>query len=55
MKKSLNKIGIRWQRRSEKRWLAELLANERAEGPLLSYLKDTEVGTREGAAEVTKE
>ena len=39
----------------EKKWLAELLANERAVGPLLSYLKDTEVGSREGAAEVTKE
>ena len=33
----------------------ELLADERAVGPLLSYLKDTEVGSREGAAEVTRE
>ena len=40
---------------TRKKWLAELLANERAVGPLLSYLKDTEVGSREGAAEVTRE
>ena len=55
MKKDLHKIGIQWQRRPEKKWLAELLANERAVGPLLSYLKNTEVGSREGAAEVTRE
>jgi len=34
---------------------SELLANERAVGPLLSYLKNTEVGSREGAVEVTRE
>ena len=55
LKKNLDKIGIRWQRRPERKWLAELLANERAVGPLLVYLKDTEVGSREGAAEVTRE
>lgn len=55
MKKNLDKIGIQWQRRPEKKWLAELLANERAVGPLLSYLKNTEVGSGEGAAEVTTE
>ena len=31
--------------------LAELLANERAIGPLLEYLKSTEVGGREGGKE----
>ena len=49
MKRSLDKIGIQWQRQPEKKWLAELLANERAVGPLLVYLQDTEVGSREGA------
>lgn len=55
LKRDLGKIGIRWQRRPEKKGLAELLANERAAGPLLSYLKNTEVGSREGAAEVKRE
>ena len=55
LKKNLDKIGIRWQRRPERKCLAELLANERAVGPLLAYLFDTEVGGREGAAEVTRE
>ena len=53
--KELDKIGIRWQRRPERKWLAGLLANERAAGPLLVYLKDTEVGSREGATEVARE
>ena len=48
-------MGIEWQRRPERNWLAELLANDRAVGPLLLYLKTTEVGSREGAAEVTRE
>ena len=51
----LEKIGIQWQRRPERKWLGELLANERAVGPLLEYLKDTEVGTTKGAAEMTME
>ena len=37
------------------KWLAELLANERALGPILVYLKGTEVGSREGAVEKTIE
>ena len=53
LKRSLEKIGIQWQGRLEKKWLAELLANERAVGPLLVYLQDTEVGSREGAVEKT--
>ena len=32
-------------------WLGRLLANERAVGPVLNFLKDTEVGDREGARE----
>ena len=55
LKKNLDKIGIRWQRRPERKWLAELLANERAVGPLLVYLQDTEVGCRERAVEKTME
>ena len=35
----------------EKRWLASLLANERAIGALLKFLKDTEVRSREEAME----
>ena len=52
--KELGKIGARWQRRPERKWLAELQANERAVGPLLVYLKDTEVGGRKGATEGAK-
>ena len=37
--------------RTEKKGLADLLANEKAMGPLLEYLKATEVGGREGAKE----
>ncbi len=53
LSRSLGKVGIQWQRRPEKKWLAELLANERAVGPLLVYLQYTEVGSREGAGEKT--
>lgn len=45
-KKELNGKG--W---TEKRGLAELLANEKAMGPLLGFFKSTEVGGREGARE----
>ena len=45
------KAGIQWQRRPEKRWLAELLANKQAIESLLEFLKNTEVGSREGTAE----
>ena len=43
--------GISWQGRNERKGLAELLVNERAIGPLLEYLKSTEVGGREGGKE----
>ena len=55
LSKDLRRAGIRWQRRPEKKWLAGLLANRYAVGPLLEFLKDTEVGCREGAAEKTAE
>lgn len=51
LKKNSDKIGNRWQRRTERKRLAELLANERAVGPILIYVKNTEVGGREGALE----
>ena len=51
LKKNLRKAGIQWQRRPEKRWLAQLLADKHAVGPLLEFLKDTEVGSRGGAVE----
>ena len=51
LKKSLDKAGVQWQRRPEKKWLAELLANTYAVGSLLEFLKNTEVGSREGTAE----
>ena len=46
--RSLCTEGISWQGRAEKKGLAELLADERAIGPLLECLKSTEVGGREG-------
>ena len=53
--RDLHRAGIQWQRRPEKKWLAELLANQHAVGPLLKFLKDTEVGCREGEAEKAAE
>ena len=49
--RSLHTEGISWQGRAERKGLAELLANEKAVGPLLEFLKSTEVGGREGARE----
>ena len=51
LRKNLKKAGVKWQRRSEKRWLAQLLADKHAVGPLLEFLNNTEVGNRGGAAE----
>ena len=39
----------------KKIWLAELLADERAVAPLLVFLKDMEMGSREGATEKAME
>ena len=47
--RSLHTEGISWQGRAQRKGLAELLANEQAVGPLLEFLKSTEVGGREGA------
>ena len=49
--RELGKQGITWEAQVDKRWLASLLANERAIGALLKFLEDTEVGSREGATE----
>ncbi len=49
--RKLEKEGVTWQAQAERRWLADLLANERAVSPLLGFLKATEVGAREGARE----
>ena len=49
--RELGKEGIRWQAQAERRWVAELIANERAVAPLLRFLKKTEIGGREGARE----
>ena len=49
--RELEKEGVTWQAQAEKRWLAGLLANEKAVTPLLGFLKATEVGVREGARE----
>ena len=49
--RSMHKEGISWEDRTEKKGLADLLANEKAMGPLLEFLKATEVGGREGARE----
>ena len=49
--RELEKEGVTWQAQVERRWLAGLLANEKAVTPLLRFLKATEVGAREGARE----
>ncbi len=46
LKKRLGKAGVQWQRRPEKKWLAELLANKHAVWSSLELLKYTEVGSR---------
>ena len=51
LRKELQALGIGWQCRPEKRWVANLLGNEQAVQPLLKYLMTTEVGGREGGAE----
>ena len=53
--RNLCKEGISCQGWSERQRLAELLANEKAIGPILGFLKSTEVGGREGAREREKE
>lgn len=49
--RELGKQSVSGQIRPEKRWLASLLANEQAVRPLLKFLKNTEIGSRDGAVE----
>lgn len=49
--RELEKEGVVWQAQGERRWLASLLGNKKAVGPLLRFLKTTGVGGREGAIE----
>ncbi len=49
--RELEKEGFTWQPQAERRWLAGLLANEKAVAPLLGFLKTIGVGGREGARE----
>ena len=49
--RELRKRSINWQARPDKRWLASLLANEQAVGAMINFLRHTEVGSRNGAAE----
>ena len=49
--RELEKEGIRWQAQAERRWVADLVANEKAVAPLLKFLKATDIGGREGARE----
>ena len=51
LKRELKVLGIGWQCRPERRWVANLLANEQAVQPLLKFLMTTEVGHRERGAE----
>ncbi len=47
--RELQKEGITWQAQAERRWLAGILANEKAVAPLLGFLKAT--GGRERMSE----
>ncbi len=49
--RELDKEGVLWQTQGERRWLADLLENEKAVAPLLRFLKTTDVEGREGARE----
>lgn len=49
--RELGKAGIIWQRQVERRWLANLLGDEKAVAPILKFLKTTEIGGREGPRE----
>ena len=42
--RELEKGGIKWQRQVERRWLADLLGDEKAVAPLLKFLKNTGTG-----------
>lgn len=42
--RELGKEGITWQPQVERRWLANLLGDEKAVAPILKFLKTTEIG-----------
>ena len=47
--RSLSAKNISWQGWAEKKGLTKLVADEKALGPLLEFLKASEVGGKEGA------
>ena len=49
--RELEKEGVAWQAQGGRRWLASLLGNKKAVGPLLRFLKATGVEGRERARE----
>ncbi len=51
LRKNLRKAEVEWQKRSEKRWLAQLLADKHMVGLLLEFLENTEVKSRGRVAE----
>lgn len=53
--RSLSAKKIRWQGWTEKKGLTKLVSDEKALGPLLEYLKSTEVRGREGLREIESE
>ena len=53
--RELGKEGVTWQAQAERKWLAGLLANEKAVTSLLRFLKATDVEAREGARKGVRE
>lgn len=51
LSRELGQLGIGWQPRPEKRGLDSLLANEKAVEPILQFLRNTELGSRDGTRE----
>ena len=49
--RELEKEGVKWQPWVERRWLTDLLGDEKAVAPLSKFLKTTGIGGREGARE----
>lgn len=47
--KKPEKIGIKWQTQPKKKWLADLLVNEKTVASLLRFLEITNIGGRESA------
>ncbi len=51
LRKNLRKAGVEGQKRPEKRWLAQLLADRHVVGSLLEFLENTKIRSRRGVAE----